>query len=122
VGQLPGEPEADAWLRSGDIVAKWENENGVPYWYKAKLLHVSSSNYCRIRFFIDNNSQRTLFRKVSRYHPPRVGDIVGVKVEDEEDDYDEGTILRAKGGGFYDVDVDGKVRKDLHENSFRQAF
>jgi hypothetical protein len=88
--------------------------------YKAKLLHVSSSNYCRIRFYIDNNSQRTRFRKMIRYVPPKVGDVVGVKVEGEADDYDEGTIVHSKGGGFYDVDLDGEVRKDLHENSFRQ--
>jgi hypothetical protein len=116
-GQLPGEPERNAWLRSGDIVAKWDED-----WYKAKLLHVSSSNYCQIRFFIDNSSQRSLCSEVTRYVPPKVGDVVGVKVvEGEEDDYDKGTILRVKGGGFYDVDVDGEARSDLHENSFRQT-
>lgn len=82
---------------------------------------MSSSTYFQISFFIDNSSQRTLFRKVTRYIPPSVGDVVGVKGEGEEDDYDEGTILRSKGGGFYDVDVDGEVRKDLHENSFGQT-
>jgi hypothetical protein len=120
-GQLPGEPKRSAWLRSGDIVAKWAEEDDIRYWYKAKLLHVSSSNYCRIRFSIDNNSQRTLLRKVRRYIPPSVGDVVEVKVKGQEDEYDEGTILHANGGGFYDVDVDGEVRQDLHENSFRQT-
>jgi hypothetical protein len=123
VGQLAGEPETNAWLRSGDIVnALWEEEDGVTFWYKAKLLHVSSSNYCQIRFFVDNYSPRTWLSKLTRYIPPSLGDVVGVKVEGENDDYDEGTILRVKGGGFYDVDVDGEVRKDLHENSFRQSF
>jgi hypothetical protein len=51
-----------------------------------------------------------------------VDDFVGVTVEGEADDYDEGTIVRAKAGGFYDVDVGGEVRKDSHENSVRQAI
>jgi hypothetical protein len=122
-GQLQGEPENNAWLRSGDIVnAKWEEEDDALYWYKAELMHVSSSNYCQIRFFIDNSSQWTLLRDVTRYVPPYVGDVVEVKEEGEDGNYDEGTIVRAKGGGLYDVDMGDEVRKELHENSFRQTF
>jgi hypothetical protein len=74
-----------------------------------------------IRFSIDNNVQRTRLRKVRRYIPPSVGDVVEVKVKGHEDHYDGGTILHANGGGFYYVEVDGEVRKDLHENSFHQT-
>jgi hypothetical protein len=119
VGQLPGEPMKNAWLRAGDIVSTSYSEDGISHWYKSKLLQVLSTSDCIIMYLGYNEVQKVRLRDVTRYIPPKLGDVVEVPLED--DFFYEGIILREKGGGFYDVDIDGEVHEDLSDEFFCQT-
>jgi hypothetical protein len=121
VGQLPGEPEENAWLRAGDIVSTWYENDGVRHWYKSKIVRVFSTNECTIKYLGYDNKKIywASLLDVKRYIPPKEGDVVEVGLETE---FHEGIILRDKGGGFYDVDIDGEVHEDISDDVFRQAY
>jgi hypothetical protein len=121
VGQLPGEPEENAWLRAGDIVSTWYENDGVAHWYKSKIVEVFSTNECAIKYLgYDDKVYRASLLDVKRYIPLKEGDVVEVGLE--TDFYYEGIILRDKGGGFFDVDIDGEVYEDIRDDVFRQAY
>ena len=113
VGQLPGEPEENAWLRAGDIVSTFYEGDG--YRYKSKLKQVWSTNECTIEYLGYNDTVKVALDYVTRYVPRKEGDKVQVRLGKV---FYHGVILWDKGGGFYDVDIDGAVYEDLRDEDF----
>lgn len=122
VGQVPGEPEPNAWLREGDIVNAKRKEGGQWGMFKATLKHVLSSGICFVEFHIDETMDQVLCKlEMTRFKPPKVEDRVDIKMADGQ--FLLGMIVRNKGDGIYNVRVsDGRLFENMSDGSFRRPL
>ena len=104
---LREEPEPDAWLREGDVVAVKIKEGENRGIFKATLTHVLSSDICFVQLHVDDTLHQVECKTdVSGYISPTIGDRVDVQIDER---YYPGTIVEEKSDDLFDVNVSGRL-------------
>ena len=120
VGQLPGEPQPNAWLRTFDVVNAQFRQGEKLSLQKATLMHVRSGGICIVIHHVDDKTGFFYCKDLTRYTPPKVGERVEVKVDDNQ--FLRGIIVNDRGNDLYDVDVSERVYENVSDDVFRRPL